>query len=66
MTTYCMELIMAKWVEPYVDTSNWEFYNLSCRWVLLVPGLGKLCRIVTVATRTLEHCRHTNALRLGT
>lgn len=31
MTTYCMELIMAKWVEPYVDTSNWEFYNLSCR-----------------------------------
>jgi len=31
MTAYCMELIMAKWVEPHVDTSKWEFYDLSCR-----------------------------------
>eukprot|EP00322_Chrysochromulina_rotalis_P005331 CAMPEP_0115848420 /NCGR_PEP_ID=MMETSP0287-20121206/10914_1 /TAXON_ID=412157 /ORGANISM="Chrysochromulina rotalis, Strain UIO044" /LENGTH=482 /DNA_ID=CAMNT_0003302335 /DNA_START=36 /DNA_END=1484 /DNA_ORIENTATION=+ len=30
MTAYCMELIMAKWVEPHVDTSRWEFFDLSC------------------------------------
>ena len=30
MTAYCMELIMAKWVEPHIDTSKWEFYDLSC------------------------------------
>ena len=22
---------MAKWVEPHIDTSNWEFYDLSCK-----------------------------------
>ena len=26
-----MELIMEKWIDPYVDTSKWEFYNLSCK-----------------------------------
>jgi isocitrate dehydrogenase len=31
MTTYCMELIMEKWVEPHIDTSKWEFYDLSCK-----------------------------------
>ena len=30
MTAYTMELIMAKWVEPHVDTSKWEFFDLSC------------------------------------
>jgi len=31
MTSYCMELIMAKWVTPHVDTSAWEYYDLSCK-----------------------------------
>lgn len=31
MTRYAMGEIMAKWVEPHVDTSLWEFYDLSCR-----------------------------------
>jgi len=31
MTSYCMEIIMAKWVEPHIDTSAWEFYDLSCK-----------------------------------
>eukprot|EP00945_MAST-04E_sp_MAST-4E-sp1_P006584 g6584.t1 len=30
MTMYCMELIMEKWIEPNIDTSNWEFFDLSC------------------------------------
>jgi len=30
MTRYAMKLIMEKWVEPFVDTSAWEFYDLSC------------------------------------
>mgnify|MGYP003317872516 CR=1 FL=1 len=30
MTTYCMDLILEKWVEPRLDTSAWEFYDLSC------------------------------------
>ena len=30
MTAYCMELIMDKWVHPHVDTSAWEWYDLSC------------------------------------
>ena len=25
------QLIMAKWVEPHVDTSAWEYYDLSCK-----------------------------------
>jgi isocitrate dehydrogenase len=31
MTAYCMELIMAKWIEPNVDTGRWEFFDLSCK-----------------------------------
>lgn len=30
MTKYCMDLIMEQWVEPNVDTSKWEFFDLSC------------------------------------
>jgi hypothetical protein len=30
MTRYCMQLIMDEWVSPRVDTSAWEFYDLSC------------------------------------
>ena len=26
-----MELVMDKWIHPYVDTSSWEFYDLSCQ-----------------------------------
>ena len=31
MTRYCMDLIMKEWVEPHIDTSRWEFYDLSCK-----------------------------------
>ena len=31
MSRYTMELIMKKWVEPSIDTSKWEFYDLSCK-----------------------------------
>ena len=30
MTRYCMQLVMDRIVEPHVDTSAWEFYDLSC------------------------------------
>lgn len=30
MTRYTMELIMDKWINPFVDTSSWKEYNLSC------------------------------------
>lgn len=30
MTHYCMQLIMEKWIEPNIDTSAWEFFDLSC------------------------------------
>eukprot|EP00931_Biecheleriopsis_adriatica_P021939 TRINITY_DN14214_c0_g2_i1.p1 TRINITY_DN14214_c0_g2~~TRINITY_DN14214_c0_g2_i1.p1 ORF type:complete len:530 (-),score=112.63 TRINITY_DN14214_c0_g2_i1:157-1746(-) len=30
MSRYTMQLIMEKWVEPFIDTSAWEFYELSC------------------------------------
>lgn len=30
MTRYTMELILKKWVEPHLDTSNWEWFDLSC------------------------------------
>jgi len=30
MTRYCMSLILKKWIEPNVDTSLWEYYDLSC------------------------------------
>jgi len=31
MSRYTMELIMKKWVEPSIDTSKWEYYDLSCK-----------------------------------
>lgn len=31
MTKYCMELVLEKWIKPHVDTSAWEFYDLSCK-----------------------------------
>eukprot|EP00494_Astrolonche_serrata_P006870 UN06895 len=30
MTRYTMQLIMDKWIHPHVDTSKWEYYDLSC------------------------------------
>lgn len=31
MSAYTMSLILDKWVKPFVDTSKWEFYDLSCK-----------------------------------
>ena len=31
MTKYTMDLIMNKWINKYLDTSNWKFYDLSCK-----------------------------------
>eukprot|EP00299_Pterocystis_sp_00344_P012369 c5929_g1_i1.p1 GENE.c5929_g1_i1~~c5929_g1_i1.p1 ORF type:complete len:498 (-),score=124.11 c5929_g1_i1:21-1382(-) len=31
MTAYSMELILKGWINPFVDTKNWEFYDMSCR-----------------------------------
>jgi len=31
MTSYCMQLIMEKWIKPHIDTTAWEFYDLSCK-----------------------------------
>ena len=31
MTAYAMRLILEQWIHPHVDTSNWEFYDLSCK-----------------------------------
>ena len=31
MTNYAMELITEQWVEPYFDTSKWEYFDLSCK-----------------------------------
>lgn len=31
MTRYAAELMMKHWVEPHIDTSEWEFYDLSCK-----------------------------------
>ncbi|KAL1516059.1 hypothetical protein AB1Y20_002671 [Prymnesium parvum] len=31
MTSYCMDLIMDKWIHPHLDVGAWEFYDLSCR-----------------------------------
>lgn len=31
MTKYCMDLVLEKWIKPHVDTSAWEFYDLSCK-----------------------------------
>ena len=31
MTHYCMELILKDWVNPFVDTSKWEYFDCSCK-----------------------------------
>ena len=31
MTHYVSSLILDKWIRPYVDTSAWEFFDLSCK-----------------------------------
>ncbi|CAK0845801.1 unnamed protein product [Prorocentrum cordatum] len=31
MSWYTMKLICEKWVHPFVDTSKWEFFDLSCK-----------------------------------
>jgi len=31
MTKYTMQLILEKWIAPYVNTSEWEYYDLSCK-----------------------------------
>ena len=31
MTRYAMQLILDQWIEPNVDISQWEFYDLSCK-----------------------------------
>jgi isocitrate dehydrogenase len=30
MTRYAMDLIVKKWIEPHLDTSAWQFFDLSC------------------------------------
>lgn len=30
MTHQTMNLVMDKWIKPYVNTSKWEYYDLSC------------------------------------
>lgn len=31
MTREVMKMILEQWVNPYLDTSNWEFFDLSCK-----------------------------------
>jgi isocitrate dehydrogenase len=31
MTRYAGQLYMDKWITPYLDTSSWEFFDLSCK-----------------------------------
>jgi len=31
MTRYCMQLVLDKWIAPRVDTSNWNYFDLSCK-----------------------------------
>eukprot|EP01063_Lacrimia_lanifica_P035785 TRINITY_DN6910_c0_g1_i1.p2 TRINITY_DN6910_c0_g1~~TRINITY_DN6910_c0_g1_i1.p2 ORF type:complete len:513 (+),score=251.68 TRINITY_DN6910_c0_g1_i1:55-1593(+) len=31
MTRYSMQLVMDKLINPFVDTSSWEYYDLSCK-----------------------------------
>lgn len=31
MTRHAMDLVMKEWIEPNIDTTKWEFYDLSCR-----------------------------------
>jgi len=31
MSWYTMKIILEKWVDPFVDTSKWEYFDLSCK-----------------------------------
>ena len=31
MTRYVGKLMISEWIEPYLDTSDWEYYDLSCK-----------------------------------
>jgi len=31
MTRYVMQQVLEKWIEPFVDTSAWEYHDLSCK-----------------------------------
>merc|ERR1719401_1794873 len=31
MSWYTMKLVCEKWVDPFVDTSKWEYFDLSCK-----------------------------------
>jgi len=31
MSWYTMKIIREKWVDPFVDTSKWEYFDLSCK-----------------------------------
>lgn len=31
MSHYTMNLIRKKWIEPFMDTSKWKYYDLSCK-----------------------------------
>jgi len=31
MSWYVMKLVCEKWVDPFVDTSKWEYFDLSCK-----------------------------------
>jgi isocitrate dehydrogenase len=31
MSRYTMKIIMEGWVDPYIDASKWEYYDLSCK-----------------------------------
>ena len=31
MTRYCMELILKEWVNPFIDTNKWEYFDCSCK-----------------------------------
>jgi len=31
MSWYTMKLVTEKWVQPFIDTSSWEYYDLSCK-----------------------------------
>mmetsp|Transcript_122026 Transcript_122026/g.356494 ORF Transcript_122026/g.356494 Transcript_122026/m.356494 type:complete len:558 (-) Transcript_122026:458-2131(-) len=30
MSRYTMQIILERWVQPFVDTSRWEYFDLSC------------------------------------
>jgi len=31
MTHYTMKLILEQWIKPHIDTSKWEWYDMSCK-----------------------------------